>query len=362
MSYGLRLAKLRESLSEQDLDAILISDPENRRYVSGFTGTAGHLLVSQAAAVLATDFRYIEQAAQQASQFRVERTSAKLEWFPELAADLGVKKVGFESRHMTVRAHADFQKAVAEADAPNGLSLVETTDLIDHMRAAKYDDEMELLTRAVEITDQAFEEVASTIEAGVTERDVAWKLEKAMRERGAEGLAFDTIVGAGRNGALPHHRADDTVIGNGEPVVIDMGAKYEGYCADLTRTIVLGEPDEEFSRVYNIVLRAQEAAEEGVSAGMTGGEVDAIARDIIAETGHAEEFGHSLGHGVGLAVHELPGVGSNSKDRLEEGMVFTIEPGVYLPDWGGVRIEDMVVLENGRARVLSKAPKLGAIA
>jgi Xaa-Pro aminopeptidase len=179
-----------------------------------------------------------------------------------------------------------------------------------------------------------------------------------MREAGAEAISFDIIVGAGPNGALPHHRAGETVIGDGEPVVIDMGATYDGYCSDLTRTIFIGEPDDEFRKVYDTVLRAQLEAEERVRPGMTGAETDAISREIISEAGYGDNFGHSLGHGVGLAVHESPGVGPRSQDPLENGMVFTVEPGIYVSGWGGVRIEDMVVLENGRARVLSSAHKL----
>ena len=200
--------------------------------------------------------------------------------------------------------------------------------------------------------------VGATIEAGMTEEQVAWELEKTMRELGAEGPSFDTIVGAGPNGALPHHRADATVIKAGDPVVIDMGASYQGYCSDLTRTLFVGEPDDTFRGIYNTVLHAQLEAEARVTAGMTGKETDAIARDIIAEAGHGDEFGHSLGHGIGLAVHESPGVGPNSDGTIEDGMVFTVEPGIYMPGWGGVRIEDMAVMENGRARVLSRASKL----
>ena len=360
MSISERLQRLRDALREKELDAVLVSSPENRRYLSGFTGSAGYLLVSHSEAALATDFRYVEQAGQQAPQFRVERIASKQDWLPELASKLGAKRIGFESHHMTVGDHSAFQKALGEAGGSDGPALIELSDTVDMMRAAKDGEEMALLSRAIDITDQAFEAVAPTIEAGVAEREVAWELEKAMRERGAEGLAFDIIVGAGPNGALPHHLAGDKVIGRGEPVVIDMGARYRGYCADLSRTIVVGQPDEMFRRVYDMVLGAQIAAEERVRPGMTGAEVDAIARDILAEAGYGDNFGHSLGHGVGLAVHELPRVGPNATDRLEDGMVFTIEPGVYLSDWGGVRIEDIVVLENGRARVISKAPKLEA--
>ena len=358
MSTATRLQTLRAALHQQELDAMLVSGPENRRYLSGFTGTYGYLLISEAGAVLATDFRYVEQAARQAPEFRAERVSGKLGWLPKLASELGVRRIGFEPGDMTVGTHSAFQKAIAEADEADRPTLVEASDFVDQMRATKQESEMELLSRAIEITDQAFEEVASAIEPGVTEREVAWELQRAMREHGAEALAFDTIVGAGPNGAIPHHATGDRAIAVGEPVVIDMGARYEGYCADLTRTIFFGEPDEKFRWVYGTVLDAQTAAREGVRPGMTGAEVDAIARDVVSQAGHGEDFGHSLGHGIGLAVHELPHVGPRSDGRLEDGAVFTIEPGIYLSGWGGVRIEDVVVLENGRARVMSKAPKL----
>jgi len=266
--------------------------------------------------------------------------------------------VGFEAQVMTVGTHSAFLKAIEEANGADGLTMVETSDLVDKIRAIKYEDEIALLVRAIEITDRALDQVGPEVEPGMTEAQVAWDLERSMREQGAEAMAFDIIVGAGPNGALPHHRADDTVIREGQPVVIDMGAAYEGYCADLTRTIFVGEPDDTFKKVYSTVLRAQLAAEEQVRAGMTGEETDAISRDIIAEAGYGDAFGHSLGHGVGLAVHEYPRVGPRASDVLGDGMVFTIEPGIYLPDWGGVRIEDIVVMESGRARVLSKAAKI----
>ena len=357
MSTNERLQKLREKLSQNGLDAILISAPENRRYLSGFTGSAGYLLISQDDAALATDFRYVEQAGQQAPGFRVERIGGGLDWFPKLTSEMGIGRVGFDSAHMTVDTLSGFNKAIEKANSSHKTTLVSTKGIVDNLRAVKDETELGLLTKAVELADQALDQVAATIEPGVAEQEVAWELEKAMRERGAEAIAFDIIVGAGPNGALPHHHADDTVIKRGDAVVIDMGATFRGYCSDLTRTILVGEPDETFRRVYDTVLRAQLAAEEKVTAGMTGGETDAIARDIIAEAGYGDSFGHSLGHGVGLAVHEHPRIGPNSEDPLENGMVFTIEPGIYLSGWGGVRIEDVVVLEKGRARVLSNAHK-----
>ena len=358
MSANNRLDKLRQKLQEQELDSILVSTSENRRYLSGFTGSAGYLLISQSEAVLATDFRYIEQAGRQGPDFRVERIGGRGTWLPKLASEMELQRLGYESEDLTVATFTAFQKTIEESDGSPRLELVTTAGIVERLRAYKDERELELLARAVEIADQAMDQVSHSIEPGVTEAEVAWKLEVAMRERDAEAIAFDTIVAAGPNGALPHHRAGDKVIQRGEAVVVDMGATYQGYCSDLTRTFIVGEPDETFRRVYDTVLRAQTTAEEKVVAGMTGTETDAIARDIIAEAGYGDNFGHSLGHGVGLAVHEFPGVGPNSGEPLEDGMVFTIEPGIYLTGWGGVRIEDMVVLENGRARIISNARKL----
>ncbi len=356
---SIKLQKLRQRIEEEELDAILISSPENRRYMSGFTGSAGWLLVSRDEATLATDFRYIEQAGKQAPDFRIQRIQRGLGWFPEWTAECGVKRVGFESADMTVSVHEAFLKAAEEEETTNHPELLPTKGIVEELRVYKDAEELALLTKAIEIADAAIDEVAPQIEPGVTEEAVAWELEKAMRERGAEMISFDTIVGAGPNGALPHHRADDSVIKQGDAIVIDMGAKYEGYCSDLTRTVFVGEPDDKFRKIYDIVLQAQLAAEEQVTAGMSGKDADAIARDIIADAGHGDDFGHSLGHGVGLAVHEFPHLGPTAEeDTLEDGMVFTIEPGIYLPGWGGVRIEDIVALENGRARVISKAKKL----
>ncbi len=361
MSTADRIARLRDALREQDLEAILVSSPENRRYLSGFTGSAGYLLVSQEQAVLATDFRYVEQAGDQAPDFRVLKVGGKGHWLNEALAHTRIRRIGFEDQDLTVSAHSALIKALDSSKTvkKNGVELVETQDLLDKIRVTKSGEELGRLARAIEITDLAFEEVSHAMRPGITEREVAWQLEKAMRERGAEAPAFDTIVASGPNGAMPHHTPGDKVLEQGEPVVVDMGARYQGYCADLSRTVVVGgHGDDKFWKVYETVLRAQLNAEEDVEPGMTGAEVDAISRDVIALAGYEKNFGHSLGHGVGLAVHEFPHVGPSAEDVIEDGMVFTIEPGIYLSSWGGVRIEDIVVLEDGRARVMSKAPKL----
>ena len=354
-----RLDAIRARFESSEIDGILIGSDENRRYVSGFSGTAGNLIITAAAAVLATDFRYIEQAGQQAPEFRVLRVAGGgSDWLTNLLQELEVRRLGFESQHMTVATHERLSKALAEAGNGDGASLVPTAGLVEELRSVKDEAEMELLARAIEISDRAFEEVSRTLRDGQTEREVAWMLERTMREMGADSVSFDTIVAAGPNAALPHHRADDTPLREGQPLIIDMGARYQGYCSDLSRTLCLGREDDTFREVYTTVLRAQQTAIEGVRSGMTAGEADGLARAVIEEAGYGEKFGHSLGHGVGLEIHERPGVGPNSPVVLEDGMPFTIEPGIYISGWGGVRIEDVVVLEQGRARVISHAPKI----
>ncbi|MCS7206673.1 MAG: Xaa-Pro peptidase family protein [Dehalococcoidia bacterium] len=351
-----RLARLRAHLQDMGLDALLVSTPENRRWLSGFTGSAGWLLITPHEAVLATDFRYVEQAGQQAPAFRVVRIKSGYDWFPSLVQEVGARKVGFEAGHLTVATYHALVSALKEAKA-EGVSLQATQGVVEALRMRKDPEELALIARAVAIADQALRQVAPTIREGETERAVAWRLERAMRDLGAEGVAFETIVASGPNAALPHHRAADRPIQAGEPIVIDFGARYQGYCSDLTRTFCLGRPSDTFRKVYDIVLTAQLTAMATIQAGMKAGDADSIARKIIEDAGYKENFGHSLGHGIGLAVHEAPRLGPESATPLEEGMVFTVEPGIYLSGWGGVRIEDTVVLENGKVRPLTSLPK-----
>lgn len=351
-----RVQKLRERLAKDELDALFVSNDENRRYISGFVSTAGYLLVTQDEAVVCADFRYAELATQQAPGWRVDRIGGKPDWLPKLVNEFEIKTLGFEADDMTVGTLERFKKALKEGDADPELNP--TTGIGVELRAYKDPEELELLQRAIDIGDQAFEDTASQLVAGMTEKEAAWIFEKAVRERGAESISFETIVAVGPNAARPHHATSDSPLVEGQTIVFDCGARYQGYCSDLTRTVVLGEADDEVKRVYDIVLTAQLAAIAMVEPGMTGEKCDAIARKIITEAGHENDFGHSLGHGLGLEVHENPGVGPNAKGKLENGMPFTIEPGIYIPGWGGVRIEDVVVLENGKARVLSHAAKM----
>jgi Xaa-Pro aminopeptidase len=218
--------------------------------------------------------------------------------------------------------------------------------------------EVEFITKSANITDQAFNYINNIIHAGMSEREAAWTIEKHMRENGSDGIAFEVIVAGGPNGAMAHHKPSEDLLPPGLPVVIDIGARYMGYCSDLTRTITVGAHTEEFNKRYGIVLKAQLEALEKIRAGMTGEQADAVARDVIKEAGFGDCFGHGLGHGIGLAIHEAPRLGPRSTDVLQDGMVFSVEPGIYLEGWGGIRIEDSVVMENGKVRKVTQAPKV----
>ena len=352
-----RLSTFTAQLPDRELDAVLISAPENRRYLSGFSGSAGYLFITGERAHLATDFRYSEQATAQAAHFNVEQVRSGWDWLIAQLKESGAKRLGFESQAMTVGTYNGLLNAITEDTELSGVSLFPVADLTDGQRSIKDSGELALLQRAIDASDLAMEQVCSTITEGMTEREVAWRMEMAMRDAGADGISFDTIVAAGPNGAMAHHMPTDRVIRRGEPIVIDMGARVAGYCSDITRTVVVGEPDEMFHKVYDIVLSAQLTAINTVQTGMTGEEADGLARDIIAEAGYGDNFGHSLGHGVGLAVHENPRVGPRSQDPLELNTVFTVEPGIYISGWGGIRIEDIVILREDGATPLSKASK-----
>jgi Xaa-Pro aminopeptidase len=354
-----RVERLRQALASHELDAALISNAHSRRYLSGFTGSAGYLLITPEDAVIATDFRYYEQSAKEAPEFRLHKVAGGFDaWAPGLFAGLGGKAVGFEAQDMSVATHQAFKKAVASLPDAEQPRLVPVSNLVEALRIYKEPAEIAALQRAVDLGDAAFTDVAQRIEPGWTEKQVAWEIEKYIREHGGDGLSFDTIIAGGPWGAMPHAQPRDRKLEAGEGVVIDMGCEVDGYMSDLTRTIFLGKPDAQFRKIYDIVLTAQLTAEEMVRPGMTGEECHLIAHRVIEEAGYGETFGHGLGHGIGLEVHEAPRVARTSTDELKDNMVFTIEPGIYITGWGGVRIEDMVVLEGGKARVMSKAPKL----
>jgi Xaa-Pro aminopeptidase len=331
---------------------MLVTRPENQRYLSGFTGSDGALLISAERAMLLTDFRYFEQVEEEAPDFELVKVAQRAPLaLKNSLKELGIRRLGFESTHMPYGMYQEWRKAT------RGTRWMPTKEVVESIRLIKDEQELAKIREAVAITDAACDHIRQFIKAGMTEKEVAWELEVYMRTHGAEGIAFGFIVGSGPNGAKPHAVLQDRKISEGEPIVMDMGARVDGYQSDLTRTICLGKPDEKLREVYDVVLRAQLAAEQQAKPGMTGQEVDAIARNVIAEAGYGEHFGHGLGHGVGLAVHEQPSVNSRGSTPLQLGMVFTIEPGVYLTGWGGVRIEDLVWMTESGVEVLSKARK-----
>jgi Xaa-Pro aminopeptidase len=352
-----RLQRLRRKIEESDFETILISQPENRYYLSGFASSAGFLIVSSKSALLATDFRYAEQARREAPDFEVVQIKGKLvEWLFSLILELGIKKLGFEASDISFATYHQLIKAIDEGGSE--FQLTPTEGLVESLRAVKEEEELVQLSKAAELADSSFEYIASEIHPGIREKEVAWGIEKFLRERGSENLPFDIIVASGPNSAFPHAKPTERIIQPGEPIILDFGARVGGYCSDFTRTICLNSVDKSFAKIYDLVLGAQLIALATLETGMNGEQADQLARTIIEQGGYKDAFGHGLGHGVGLAVHEEPSLSSKSEDILAENMVFTVEPGIYLPNWGGVRIEDMVVLQEGKARLLTKAEKL----
>ncbi|MCU0493747.1 MAG: Xaa-Pro peptidase family protein [Chloroflexaceae bacterium] len=361
-----RLENLRALMRQQELESLLITSPANRRYLSGFTGSNGALLISAEAALLFTDFRYVTQSGRESPAFTlrlIEPTVPLATLVAAAANELGLQQIGFEHNHMTVADHTTLVATLHAEDKPTP-ELVGVEGLVEGLREVKDAEELATLRRAIAITDAAISAVVPRLQPDYSEKQAAWLLEVAMRENGADSVGFPIIVAAGPNAALPHARPTEALLGTGRPIIIDMGAKLNGYHADLTRTVVLGEPDARFWEIYDLVLAAQRQAIGGLRAGLRGYEADALARDFISAAGYGANFGHGLGHGVGLDIHEGPGLRRVAADKVEQapqlraGAVFSVEPGIYLEGWGGVRIEDLVLLHDDHAEVLSAAPKL----
>lgn len=345
-----RLAKLYELMNERHLDGIVITKPENRQYFSGFAGSSGILVISRQARILLTDFRYIEQAKQQAPLYQVVRHGIAIyESLADTAKELGLIHIGFESDFVTWEIHQKFTSYFI------GAALVPVQ--LDTLRIVKDPQELGMLTKAVEIADSAFNQVLKVLRPGLTELEIALELEYQMRKLGAEKTAFDTIVASGVRGALPHGRASNKKIEAGDFITMDFGAVYQGYHSDMTRTVVVGKASDKQRTIYNIVLSAQLAGLNAVKPGKRGREVDQIARQVIIDAGYGEYFGHGLGHGVGLFIHEEPRLSPSGDIELAEGMVVSVEPGIYLPDWGGVRIEDLVVVSAAGCKILTTSSK-----
>ncbi|MBT9156468.1 MAG: Aminopeptidase YpdF [Firmicutes bacterium] len=332
-----RLAKLRASLPE-GFDAYLVAKPDNRAYLTGFTGSNGYALISRNTALLLTDFRYVEQAAIEAPEFMIKDYQTSLyDALQQALTEHNIQRLGFESDYITFSIYETLkEKLQAE--------LVPQTGLVEKLRMVKDEAELASMRRAAAIAEAALRQTLPKIKVGVSEAFIALELEIELRRLGSERLAFEIIAASGPRSSLPHGRASDKLIRHGDFLTLDFGAVYNGYCSDMTRTFVVGKATDEQRRIYGIVLKAQQAALAAAKPGRLGKEVDAVAREIIAQAGYAERFGHGLGHGVGRAVHEGPSAGTKGEDALQPNMVITIEPGIYIPEWGGVRIEDMVVV------------------
>lgn len=345
------LDRTRQYLAGVGMDALLLLKTENRRYATGFTGSAGLALVLAGEALLSVDFRYEEQAALEAPACQVLRGGADpLAALAEAVRAREVRRIGFESEFVSYAQVERLREKLAPAEF---LPLPD----VDRIRWVKDAAEIAALARAAEISDAAFTHILGLIRPGLTERDVAVELETFMRRVGAERISFDSIVASGPRSALPHGRATDRVMALGEFVTFDFGAVYEGYASDCTRTVVLGGSDDRQRQIYEVVLEAQRRAVDAIRPGVTGRQVDEVGRSVIASAGFREAFGHALGHGIGLDVHEGPRLSPQDGTVLEPGMTLTVEPGIYLPGWGGVRIEDDVVVTADGCRVLTSAPK-----
>jgi Xaa-Pro aminopeptidase len=345
-----RADRLVELLAERELDSLLVTNVVNVRYLTGFSGSNAVCVVGRDARVFITDFRYLTQAEQQVPE-EFERVHGKQDLLPE-AVERMSGRVGFEDRTMTVHQYARLREL-----APEGVELVAAGPLAEELRSVKDEAEIAAIREAAKLADGMLEWVATRGVVGLTERELALELEYEMVRRGATGPSFPSIVAAGPNGSKPHAEPGTRPIGSGELLTIDLGCILDGYCSDCTRTFATGELPDEQGAVYELVLRAQEESLAAVRAGAGGKAVDAVSREIIGEAGHGEHYGHGLGHGVGLEVHEAPRLSPLSEDTLKAGMVVTVEPGVYVPERYGVRIEDLVVVTGDGCDVLSGFPK-----
>lgn len=333
-----------QALEAEGLTALVVQHPPNIRYLSGFTGSAGLLVIRPGGAVLVTDFRYAEQAPEEvgaSAQVDIEPVNL---WGRVRKVLASAEAVGFEAHVATVRDAGRMGE---------GRRLTPTEGLVERLRVRKAPVEVEAIRAAARLAQEALAEVLPGVRPGETELAVAARLESALRVRGSEWHPFPTIVASGPRAALPHARSTGRTLSSGELLLIDFGAQLDGYCSDLTRTVVLGKADGRQREVYEVVEAAQRRALEGVRAGMTGREADALARELIGQRGYGEAFGHSLGHGLGLEVHEAPRLSPTAEGVLPEGAVVTIEPGIYLPGWGGVRLEDDVWLAPDGPQCLS---------
>ena len=354
------MVSLRGKLSSILPDTLWIIKPENRRYLSGFkagdpqlTESSGSLLINEANSLLITDSRYIIEARKESIDFDVVTIkNGFMEEFPYLLSRIGAIKLGFEEDYLTWDLHRQLTKKLKEKSLP--VRMTPLKGLVDRMREVKDSYEIKTMAASAGLMSKILAEVIDDMKPGRTEAEIAWQIEGMAREAGAEDLAFPSIVASGPNSALPHAVPTKRKIRSGEPVILDVGVKLDGYSCDMTRTVFLGTAPPKFKKIYRIVRRAQLAALEKIRPGIESTVPDSAARELIADAGFGDCFRHALGHGVGMATHEDPRLGPRKPVILQEGMVVTVEPGIYIPGRGGVRLEEMVVIEKGGPRILTK--------
>jgi Xaa-Pro aminopeptidase len=360
-SFRKRVDFLRGKLDSLSVDTLWILQPENRRYLSGFKATdgqltesSGSLLITKKESLFLTDSRYTTEAENEVVDFEViTLKKGFVEGIPTLLSRLGTRNLGFEENHVTWGAHHEIAKTLRKLSDP--VRLTPLKELVEEMREVKDADEIKTMETSADLMSRILGEIIETLlKPGMTEKQVAWQIENLAREAGAEGLAFPSIVASGPNSALPHAVPTDRKIRAREPITLDVGVKWDGYCCDMTRTVFIGGTTSKFKKIYGTVRRAQLAALENIRPGAKSTLPDSTARDLIRDAGFGDFFGHSLGHGVGLATHERPRLGPEKPVTLKEGMVVTDEPGIYVPGEGGVRLEEMVVIEKKGARILTK--------
>jgi len=355
-----RLNRLKNWMEQEGVDGFLVSGPENRFYMSGFCGddvsfteSAGRLLITMKDRFLITDSRYSEEAESECPNFEVLLYDKEMSLtIAELLTELDIRRVALEKDYVTIAFYDSLKKHLRDKNAR--LEVVGYSGVIENMRAVKTEEEIELIKRSLEITESVMETVFSLLDKGYSEKELAWIVEEKIRTSGAEALAFPPIVATGPNAAKPHAVPTTRKPRAGETIIIDIGAKLDRYCSDMTRTFAIGKMDIKWREIYRVVRQAQLEAQSFIKPGVRSTEVDQVARSVIEKGGYGQYFGHGLGHGVGLAVHELPGLRKDKPVELRPNMVVTIEPGIYIPGKGGVRLENMVRITNDNAELLNK--------
>jgi Xaa-Pro aminopeptidase len=359
-----RIDKLLTEMARHEIDAVIISCPQNRFYLSGFKAedvslneSSGMLFISKDCLVLITDSRYTEAAKEEAPDFDIfqyDQNNSLEQIVAKICREKNIKNLGIESEFLSLAKFIKLNETLRKEGALTNLTPAD--EFVGHLRAVKDEEEVSLIKESLRLAEEVMEEVYDFLKPGVTEREVAWFIEKRLREKGADGVSFPPIVAGGFRAALPHAIPTERPVREGEPIIIDMGARLNGYCSDITRTVFLGYIPDLWDRIYEIVLKAQNLAYEAAQPGITAKKLDGIARQFIEQAGYGAYFGHGLGHGVGIAIHEPPSIRKTGSMALEPGMVFTIEPGIYLPGEGGVRLENMVVMKNDGAELLNRLP------